>query len=132
MQLKMAKKKINVTGYDTKSLMLTFTFFGGHLLATAGTWFCNDVFFYGNKLFQAQFIKVLSPSGSTIMTGWLWNLCNVGVSLIGYYCASFFIDNKLYGRKWMMQLGFLMDFVLFVVPAFHFKYYTSVEGIKAF
>ena len=66
------------------------------------------------------------------MTGWLWNLCNVGVSLLGYYCASFFIDNKLYGRKWMMQLGFLMDFVLFVVPAFHFKYYTSVEGIKAF
>jgi len=131
-QLKMAKKKINVTGYDTKSLMLTFTFFGGRLFATAGTWFCNDVFFYGNKLFQAQFIKVISPAGSTIMTGWLWNLCNVGVSLVGYYCASFFIDNKMYGRKWMMQLGFLMDFVLFVVPAFHFKYYTSAEGIKAF
>jgi hypothetical protein len=127
-----AKKKHNVTGYDTQSLKLTFTYFGPRLLATAGTWFCNDVFFYGNKLFQSQFIAVLSPGGSTIMTGWLWNLCNVGVSLVGYYMASFLIDNKMYGRKLMMQVGFLMDFVLFVVPAFHFKYYTSVEGVKAF
>lgn len=31
-----------------------------------------------------------------------------------------------------MQLGFLMDFVLFVVPAFHYKYYTSASGIHAF
>lgn len=131
-QLNMAKKKVNVTGYDTKSLGLTFTHFGSRILATAGTWFCNDVFFYGNKLFQSQFIAVLSPGGSTIMTGWLWNLVNVGVSLVGYYCASFLIDNKLFGRKKMMQLGFLMDFVLFVVPAFHFKYYTSIEGVTAF
>lgn len=131
-QLNMAKKKVNVTGYDTKSLGLTFTYFGSRVLATAGTWFCNDVFFYGNKLFQSQFIAVLSPGGSTIMTGWLWNLLNVGVSLVGYYCASFLIDNKLFGRKLMMQLGFLMDFILFVVPAFHFKYYTSVEGVTAF
>lgn len=131
-QLNMAKKKVNVTGYDTKSLGLTFTYFGSRVLATAGTWFCNDVFFYGNKLFQSQFIAVLSPGGSTIMTGWLWNLLNVGVSLLGYYCASFLIDNKLFGRKLMMQLGFLMDFILFVVPAFHFKYYTSIEGVAAF
>jgi hypothetical protein len=32
----------------------------------------------------------------------------------------------------MQQLGFLMDFILFVVPAFHYKYYTSIEGIHAF
>ncbi|OBT63652.1 hypothetical protein VE03_07276 [Pseudogymnoascus sp. 23342-1-I1] len=131
-QLNMAKKKINVTGYDTKSLGLTFTHFGGRLLATTGTWFCNDVFFYGNKLFQSQFIKVLSPNGSTIMTGWTWNLINVVVSLAGYYLACFLIDNKLFGRKNMMQLGFLMDFVLFVVPAFHYKYYTSIQGVTAF
>jgi MFS family permease len=66
------------------------------------------------------------------MTGWLWNLCNIGVSLVGYYLASFLIDNKLYGRKWMMQIGFLMCFVFFVIPAFNFKYYTTPEHIGEF
>lgn len=42
------------------------------------------------------------------------------------------IDNKLYGRKHMMTVGFLLDFVLFVVPAFHYKYYTSKAHIHAF
>ena len=131
-QLLASKKKHAVTGYDVKSLKLTFTHFGGRVLATAGAWFCNDVFFYGNKLFQSQFIKILSPGSTSIMTGWLWNLVNVGVSLCGYYLASFLIDNKLFGRKWMQQLGFLMDFILFVVPAFHYNHYSSISGIHAF
>ena len=90
-QLAAAKKNANVTGYDVKSLGLTFTYFGSRILATAGTWFCNDVFFYGNKLFQSQFISILSPGNTSIMEGWLWNLVNVGVSLVGYYlaCKSF-------------------------------------------
>jgi len=131
-QLDMAKKKAKVTGYDVQSLKLTIRFFGSRLVATAGAWFCNDVFFYGNKLFQSQFISVISPHSKGIMTGWLWSLVNVGASLAGYYMASFFIDNKLYGRKMMMQVGFLLDFVLFVVPAFHFHYYNSIHGVHAF
>jgi MFS family permease len=129
------KRKSKVTGYDVKSLKLTFKYFGPRLIATAGGWFCNDVFFYGNKLFQSQFIKVISPqsaSSGNVMEGWLWNLVNVGVSLAGYYLASFLIDNKLYGRKWMQQVGFLMDFIMFVVPAFHYYYYSHIDGIKAF
>jgi len=131
-ELNDSKKRSNVTGYDMKSLKLTFTHFGPRLIATAGSWYANDVFFYGNKLFQGQFIKVLSPGSHSVMTGWLWNLCNVGVSLVGYYLASMLIDNKLYGRKMMMQVGFAMDFILFIVPAFHYKYFTSLEGIHAF
>ena len=131
-QLTASKKKHNVTGYDVKSLKMTFTHFGGRVLATAGAWFCNDVFFYGNKLFQSQFIKVLNPHSTSVMTGWLWNLVNVACSLCGYYLASFLIDNKLFGRKWMQQLGFLMDFILFVVPAFHYKHYSSIHGIHSF
>jgi MFS family permease len=46
-QLALAKKKASVTGYDTKSLKMTFTYFGPRLIATAGTWYCNDIFFYG-------------------------------------------------------------------------------------
>src|ERR1700742_156168 len=34
--------------------------------------------------------------------------------------------------KMMMQVGFLLDFILFIVPAFNFKYYTSPEHIHAF
>lgn len=131
-QLMLAKKKSNVTGYDTQSLKLTISYFGPRLLATAGAWFANDVFFYGNKLFQHEFIKVLTPDNKSVMVGWYYNLINVGVSLVGYYLASFFIDNKLYGRKWMMIVGFMADFILFVVPAFNFEFFTRPENIKAF
>lgn len=94
-QLEKSKRKSNVTGYDVESLKLTFSHFGFRILATAGTWFANDVFFYGNKLFQDQFIKVLTPGNESVMVSWLYNLLNVGVSLVGYYLASFLIDNKL-------------------------------------
>lgn len=133
--LDMAKKRANVTGYDVQSLKMTFKYFGPRLIGTAGGWFCNDVFFYGNKLFQGTFIKVIDPAANKsgdIMSGWLWNLVNVGVSLAGYYLASFLIDNKLYGRKNMQQLGFLMCFIMFVIPAFHYKYYSGIHGIHAF
>ena len=94
-QLQLAKKNSKVTGYDTQSLKMTFSYFGPRLIATAGTWFANDIFFYGNKLFQSQFIAVLTPGNKSVMVGWLYNLINVGVSLCGYYLASFLIDNKL-------------------------------------
>ena len=32
----------------------------------------------------------------------------------------------------MMMVGFLLDFVLFIVPAFHYKYYSSAAHIHAF
>ncbi|KAF2400353.1 putative MFS phosphate transporter [Trichodelitschia bisporula] len=131
-QLQLAKKKARVTGYDKVSLKLTFTYFGPRVFATAGAWYANDVFFYGNKLFQNQFIAVLTPGNKSVMVGWLYNLINVGVSLVGYYMASFLIDNKLYGRKWMMIVGFMCDFILFVIPAFHYHYYTEPMHIHAF
>ncbi|KAF2754071.1 phosphate:H+ symporter [Pseudovirgaria hyperparasitica] len=131
-QLMIAKKKSKVTGYDTRSLKMCMTHFGGRLFATAMAWYFNDVFFYGNKLFQNEFIKVLTPGNNAVMVGWLYNLINIGVSLVGYYLASFLIDNKLYGRKWMMVVGFFCDFVLFVVPAFNYDFFLQKENIHAF
>ncbi|KAK9388461.1 major facilitator superfamily domain-containing protein [Lipomyces mesembrius] len=131
-QLALAKKKANVTGYDMESLKLSFTYFGPRMIATSVAWFANDVFFYGNKLFQSEFIAVISPTSTSVMEGWLYNLINVGVSLAGYYMAAFLIDHKLYGRKKMMIVGFLMDFILFIVPGFHYKYYTEKKHITAF
>lgn len=47
--LKLSKRKASVTGYDTKSLKLVISHYWHRLLGTAGGWFCNDFFFYGNK-----------------------------------------------------------------------------------
>lgn len=131
-QLQLAKKKQSVTGYDVKSLSMTMQYFGGRLLATAGGWFANDIFFYGNKLFQSQFISALDPGSKSVMTNWLWNLVNIGVELVGYYLASFLIDNKNYGRKWMQIIGFLGCFICFVIPAFNYHYYAKGPGIHSF
>ena len=62
-----------VRAYDKKSLQLTTSFFWHRLIGTAGGWFCNDFFFYGNKIFSGVFIKIIHPEG-TVMTTWLYNL----------------------------------------------------------
>ena len=133
-QLAVAKAKSKVTGYDTESLKLTMKYFGFRVLATAGGWFCNDVFFYGNKLFQSEFISVINGGKppASVIPNWQYNLINISVSLCGYYLASFMIDNKLYGRKTMQQVGFLACFILFVIPAFNLEYYASPEGLRTF
>lgn len=131
-QLQLAKKKQSVTGYDVRSLSLTFTYFGPRILATAGAWYANDVFFYGNKLFQGEFIAALNPDTKSVMVNWLWNLVNVGCELVGYYLASLLIDNKNYGRKWMQIIGFIGDFICFVIPAFNYSYYAEGPGVHRF
>ena len=109
---------VNQSGYDFATLKLVSTHFTGRLIGTTTGWLFNDFLFYGNKLFASSFIKVISPGASdNIMTGWLWNLVNIGVSLCGYYLAAFLIDHKFYGRKRMQTVGFLADAVLFLIPA---------------
>ena len=125
--LQIAKKKTSVTGYNVQSLKLTFTFFEPRVLTTAGTWYCNDISFDGNKLFHSEIISVITNSSKSLMPGWLYNLINICVALVGNYLASksysqmgvlsstdcdtgFLIDNKLYGRKHMMTVGFLHGF----------------------
>ncbi|KAI0483030.1 major facilitator superfamily domain-containing protein [Xylariaceae sp. FL0804] len=131
-RLNKAKSKNNVTGYDVRSLKLTINNFGGRLLATSIGWFCNDVFFYGNKLFASSFIKVVADNPDSILVSWEWSLINTVVALAGYYCACLLVDNKLYGRKMMQQVGFIVCFITFVIPAFNYSYYTSSAGIHSF
>ncbi|KAJ5812217.1 hypothetical protein N7474_008518 [Penicillium riverlandense] len=132
-QLNAQKKKASVTGYDWESFRLTFKHFGPRVIATAGGWFANDVFFYGNKIFSSNFISVINPKASdTVMLTWLWNLVNIGVELAGYYCAMWLVDSKLYGRKWMQIIGFLLCFILFVIPAFMFEFFQEPANIAGF
>lgn len=110
--------RVNQSGYDFGTLKLVATHFTGRLIGTTTGWLFNDFLFYGNKLFASSFIKVISPSATdNVMTDWLWNLVNIGVSLCGYYLAAFLIDHKFYGRKRMQTVGFLADAVLFLIPA---------------
>lgn len=101
-----AKSRAHVTGYDMISLQYCVKHFGGRLVATTIGWFANDVFFYGNKLFQGKFIKIISSNPDSLMANYTWNLVNITVSLAGYYAAALLIDNKMYGRKMMQQVCF--------------------------
>jgi hypothetical protein len=112
--LRLSKRKSSVTGYDKRSLQLITTHYWHRLVGTAGGWFCNDFFFYGNKIFQTVFIKIIDPN-STVMGNWLWNLTNIGCALVGYYLAAALVDHKLYGRVRMQAIGFLATFILFLI-----------------
>ena len=45
---------------------------------------------------------------------------------------AFLIDNKLYGRKWMQIIGFLMDFILFIIPAFKLNTSPAKSTLSVF
>lgn len=151
-KLKATKSKTAVTGYDVSSLRFALSHYGGRLLATAGCWLANDFvsdfnnspkndsvlmqlvlqFFYGNKLFQSSFIEVVVGPEASTKDSWLYNLINIGVSLVGYYLAAFLVDAKWYGRKHLQGVGFICVFICFIIPAFDFGPIQTKGGIHAF
>ncbi|KAF2093072.1 MFS general substrate transporter [Rhizodiscina lignyota] len=112
-----SRQRSNVTGYDVKSLKLVSSHYWHRLVGTSLCWFCNDFPFYGNQIFRNAFLKIVTSNSDEVVTQWLWNLTNVGCELVGYYLASMLIDYKLYGRKRMQAVGFLMSFILFIIAA---------------
>ncbi|GAA5995758.1 uncharacterized protein JCM10292_004728 [Rhodotorula paludigena] len=119
-QIQAAKRKQNTSGYDIHSLRLLNSHYWGRLVATAGAWFANDVFFYGTKVFSSTFIGIIHPGASLVVT-WEYNLINLAVSLCGYYLAFLLIDNKFYGRRNMQQVGFAFDFFIYLFAAIFFN-----------
>jgi hypothetical protein len=101
------------------------------LLATAGAWFLWDFSFYGNKIFQSSFIKILSPN-ATLLVNLLWTLLNSFVALLGYYLAAAVIDNVRVGRLRLQLLGFAMVGILFYVAAAAYGPLTSRGGLGTF
>ncbi|DBA70932.1 TPA: hypothetical protein ACH3X2_011377 [Trebouxia sp. C0005] len=131
--LNASKAKNKASGYDSGSFGMLLKHFWHRLLGTCLCWFCNDFMFYGNATFRTVFIGILVGPNASVMTNWLWNLLNVGVSLFGYHFAAFSIDWKWYGRKRMQAIGFLADFILFLLPAALWGTLTgSVTGTKVF
>lgn len=92
----------------------------------------STVAFYGNKLFQSTFLKVISPNEKGVIHGWLWSLVSIGVGLVGYYLAAILIDHKLVGRARMQNIGFLAQFILYLLPAILYNTLTKPAHIHAF
>lgn len=115
--LRDAKKRNNTSGYDVASLKLAISWYWHRMIGTALVWFINDVLFYGSKIFSGVFIEIITGTSGNIKVTWLYNLLNVGISLVGYYLGALLIDHKQYGRKWMQANGLLAIFVIFLICA---------------
>ena len=91
---------------------LAFCLYWPRQFSASWNWFINDFAFYGNKIQQSAFTKVLFtyPGASTPFITPLglacWTALNSFVALTGYYVAAFLIDKEWYGRKNMQNVGF--------------------------
>lgn len=125
----------NTSGYSLTTLKMAGGHYWHRMVGTAIVWFINDVLFYGSKIFSGVFIGRITggASGSTLGTTWLYNLLNVGISLIGYYLGALLIDHKQYGRKWMQTNGLLFIGVIFAICAGLWDTFTTPgAGTRAF
>ncbi|CAO1622410.1 unnamed protein product [Parajaminaea phylloscopi] len=127
-----AKKRLNTSGYDVKSLKLAASHYWHRMVGTALVWFANDVVFYGAKIFSGVFIAIINGGTVTLGETWLWNLVNIGISLVGYYMGALLIDHKLYGRKWMQANGLIAIFVCYIICAALYPQLTAKSGVKWF
>lgn len=104
------------------------------LLATSICWFCSDFAFYGMQVFRNELLQLVTGAPpDDASTVWLYNLINIGVQLVGYYLAAFFIDHRNYGRKGMQLVGFGSMFVLFTIITAAFPHLNQAgSGAKTF
>ena len=111
----MAKQKASgKAGFSMKNTLKCLWLYWPRQFAASFTWFCNDFAFYGNKLQQGVFIKLLFPALNPF--GQMqWTALNSFVALTGYWTAAYFIDKKYYGRKNMQNVGFLAMFIIYLI-----------------
>ena len=100
-------------------------------LGTAVSWFVWYFAFYGNKLFQATFIKVVNPD-ATLIEVLEWTCLNSFVALAGYYCAALAIDKPWMGRTRMQTMGFMWIGFTFLMCSMFYKDLSSKKLIHAF
>ena len=70
-----------------KEQKVLWYYYWHRLFGCALAWFFWDVSFYGNKLFQSTFIKILSPGASILLT-LEWTLLNSFISLVRARASS--------------------------------------------
>ncbi|GIL71055.1 hypothetical protein Vretifemale_1695 [Volvox reticuliferus] len=118
-------------GVQWRKFGLLMYYFWHRNFGTAMSWFVWDFAFYGNKLFQGTFIKIINPKASVIQV-LEWTLLNSAVALVGYYFAAFTIDHRWMGRMRMQMMGFSWMFVLFLICAVHYDALRTPKYIHTF
>lgn len=111
---------------------LVYKHFWHRILGAGGSWFVWDIVFYGNKLFQGQFISVIAGEDATLKTILSYTLINATVALIGYYFAAWVIDKSWMGRRRLQNLGFFMTFLLFLLSGVMYDTLVKPEHIGWF
>jgi len=121
---------------------LAFCLYWPRQFAASWGWFINDFAFYGNKLQQGAFIKILftypgqSAPYITPAQVMCWTALNSFIALTGYYVAAALIDKEWYGRKNMQNVGFVAMFVIYIVIYAQWQYMNSTiylpSGIQWF
>lgn len=119
------------TRFGYRKTRLLMYYYWHRIAGTSLSWFVWDFAFYGNKLFQSTFIKVINP-GAGILQVLEWTLLNSAVALVGYYFAAFTIDRTWMGRKRMQMMGFAWMCVLFLICAGAYNTLLKPGNIHAF
>ncbi|KAI7844838.1 hypothetical protein COHA_001492 [Chlorella ohadii] len=113
--------------HSQQEYKLVIRYYWPRVFATSLAWAAGGFAFYGQKLFQAQFIKMVVP-GATVLQQMLYILLNNGVALVGYYCAAALIDRPWCGRMRMQAGGFFMLFLLFLLQGALFSTLENHSG----
>lgn len=117
---------------QSKSTKVCLVRYYWHRMVGSGlSWFLIDFAFYGNRLFQSAFIKILSPH-SGIGETLLWTLLNGGVAVIGYFCSAAVVDKPWMGRVRLQSLGFACISTLYLCLAAAYDSLSSPAHVHWF
>ena len=76
---------------------------------------CQDIAYYGNKLFQSTFLLALAGEDASLIHITSASALNAFIALLGYYAAACIVDDPDVGRLALQQTGFIITGTLFVL-----------------
>lgn len=126
-----AKNKRDSEG-GTINRGLFFKTYWHRLVGSAFGWLVWDITFYGNKLFQSQFISVIIGKDASVFDNLKWTFVNSSVAFAGYYFAAATIDKAWMGRMRMQLMGFFWIFVLFLAGGIWYHQLILPDLIQVF
>lgn len=123
LEYKSAQKHLRPAGEWAADIWRTH---GRALAGTAGSWFLFDVVFYGNGLFQADFVQLLRPAADAGTRAGLVATARVSllVSLLGlpgYWAAVALVKDELRSQRDIQALGFGACALIYAVMARWFE-----------
>jgi len=99
-------------------ISLLFRNYWHRIVGASLTWMLWDLSFYGNKLFQADFIMAVAGNNFTLFEITGAACLNAFVALIGYFTAAFIIDRPEVGRLRMQLYGLASVGILLILCSF--------------